>query len=86
MRTLNRHFQRETGQSPIKWFSGVRLRHARKLLETTDRRVDHTARHVGFSTPSGLRTQIRRTVGVTPSEYLATSTGEQPSRTPTRNA
>lgn len=83
MRTLNRHFQRETGQSPIEWLTGVRIRHAQELLEMTDRRVEHIARHVGFSTPSNFRTQFRRTVGVTPSEYLATSTGEQPSRAPT---
>ncbi|MET3859463.1 transcriptional regulator GlxA family with amidase domain [Dietzia sp. 2505] len=86
VRTLNRRFQRETGQSPIEWLTGVRIRHAQELLETTDRRVEHIARHVGFGTPSNFRTQFRRTVGVTPSDYRATFAGELRSRTPTRNS
>ncbi|MDX2356526.1 helix-turn-helix domain-containing protein [Dietzia sp. PP-33] len=55
VRTLNRRFQRETRQSPVDWLTGVRIRHAQELLDTTDRRVEHLARHVGFSTLSNFR-------------------------------
>jgi transcriptional regulator GlxA family with amidase domain len=72
VRTLNRRFQAETGQSPIEWLTGVRIRHAQELLETTDDGVERITRHVGFPSPSNFRALFRRTVGVSPSAYRAT--------------
>lgn len=72
IRTLSRRFADETGQSPIQWLVGVRIRHAQELLETTDYTVDRIAGQVGFSTPSNFRTQFAQTVGVTPGVYRKT--------------
>ena len=76
IRTLTRRFQQETGQAPMEWVAGVRIRHAQELLETTDHGIDRIARQTGFSSPSNFRAQFRRTVGVTPSEYRTTFAGD----------
>lgn len=69
VRTLTRRFKDETGQSPMQWVSGVRVRHAQELLETTDHTVDRIAAQTGFSTTSNFRAQFVQTLGVTPGAY-----------------
>lgn len=71
-RTLSRRFAAETGQSPIQWLSGVRVRQAQELLEATDHTVDRIATQTGFPSPSNLRAQFARVVGVTPGAYRKT--------------
>jgi transcriptional regulator GlxA family with amidase domain len=71
-RTLTRRFHAETGQSPVQWLTGVRIRHAQELLETTDRTVDAIAYRAGFPSPSNFRDQFGRTVGVSPGAYRRT--------------
>nr|WP_202886758.1 helix-turn-helix domain-containing protein [Kribbella sandramycini] len=72
VRTLSRRFTEETGQSPMQWLTGVRIRHAQELLETTDHTVDRIALQVGFPTSSNFRTLFAQTVGVTPGVYRKT--------------
>jgi len=72
VRTLTRRFTAETGQSPIQWLAGVRIRHAQELLETTDHTVDRIAAQTGFPTTSNFRSQFAATVGVTPGAYRRT--------------
>ncbi|MCC3761775.1 helix-turn-helix domain-containing protein [Glycomyces sp. TRM65418] len=69
VRTLTRRFAAETGQSPIQWLGGVRLRHAQELLETTDHTVERIAAQTGFPSLSNFRAQFAQTVGVTPGAY-----------------
>ncbi|MGW1680180.1 GlxA family transcriptional regulator [Saccharopolyspora sp. NPDC002376] len=71
-RTLSRHFQAETGQSPIQWLAGVRIRHAQELLEITDYTIDRIAAQAGFPSPSNFRAQFTQTVGVNPGAYRTT--------------
>lgn len=71
-RTLTRHFRAEMGQSPIQWLTGVRIRHAQELLETTDYTIDRVASQVGFPSPSNFRAQFTQTVGVNPGAYRKT--------------
>jgi len=68
-RTLTRRFTDETGQSPMQWVSGVRLRHAQELLETTDYTVDRIAAQTGFPSTSNFRAQFAHALGVTPGAY-----------------
>lgn len=68
-RTLTRRFKDETGQSPMQWVAGVRLRHAQDLLETTDHTVDRIAAQTGFPTTSNFRSQFGQLLGVTPGAY-----------------
>jgi transcriptional regulator GlxA family with amidase domain len=71
-RTLTRRFTAETGQSPIQWLGGVRIRHAQELLETTDHTVERIAAQTGFPSVSNFRAQFAQTVGVTPGAYRRT--------------
>lgn len=81
-RTLNRRFHAETGQSPMEWLTGVRIRHAQELLETTDQEVERIAASVGFSSPSNFRVHFARLVGTTPRDYRLAFSGRatEPSR------
>ncbi|WP_405059196.1 helix-turn-helix domain-containing protein [Kribbella sp. NBC_01505] len=72
VRTLARRFAEETGQSPIQWLTGVRIRHAQELLETTDQTVERIADKVGFPTASNFRALFAQTVGVNPGAYRRT--------------
>ncbi|MFI5734943.1 GlxA family transcriptional regulator [Kribbella sp. NPDC051587] len=72
VRTLARRFAEETGQSPIQWLTGVRIRHAQELLETTDHTVERIAGKVGFPTASNFRALFAQTVGVNPGAYRQT--------------
>lgn len=72
VRTLNRSFKRETGQTPMQWVNGVRIRHAQELLEATDDGVESISRRVGFASAANFREQFRRVSGVSPLSYRST--------------
>ena len=72
IRTLNRRFQAETGQTPMQWVAGVRVRHAQQLLESTAHGVEKIGRDVGFTSPANFREQFRRLTGVAPQSYRNT--------------
>src|SRR5260370_35296656 len=60
VRTLNRRFQAATGQTPMQWATGVRVRHGQQRLEGTSHRVEKIARHDGVSPPPDVGEQSRR--------------------------
>lgn len=72
IRTLNRRFQAETGQTPMQWVIGVRVRHAQQLLESTDLGVELIGRRVGFTSSANFRDQFRQLAGVSPRSYRET--------------
>ncbi len=72
VRTLNRRFHAETGQTPMQWLAGVRVRHAQQLLESTAHGVERIGRQVGFSSPANFREQFRKLTGVAPINYRNT--------------
>ena len=72
VRTLSRRFQAETGQTPMQWVTGVRIRHAQQLLETTSQGVERIGRQVGFTSAANFREQFRRLTGVAPQSYRNT--------------
>jgi transcriptional regulator GlxA family with amidase domain len=72
VRTLNRRFQAETGQTPMQWVTGVRVRHAQQLLESTSYGVERIGREVGFTSAANFREQFRRLTGVAPQSYRNT--------------
>lgn len=72
VRTLNRRFQAETGQTPMQWVTGVRVRHAQELLERTSHGVERIGRDVGFTSAANFREQFRRLSGVAPQSYRNT--------------
>ncbi len=72
IRTLNRRFQSETGQTPMQWVTGVRIRNAQVLLETSAHGVERIGAKVGFTSPANFREQFRRLTGVAPQHYRNT--------------
>ena len=72
VRTLNRRFAAEIGQTPMQWLTGVRVRHAQQLLETTTMAVERIGRDVGFASSANFREQFRRLAGVSPQAYRNT--------------
>jgi transcriptional regulator GlxA family with amidase domain len=72
IRTLNRRFHEQTGQTPMQWLNAVRVRRAQELLETTDHGVDRIADQVGFGSPANFRAQFKRVSGLAPQAYRTT--------------
>lgn len=72
VRSLNRRFRAETGQTPMQWLTGVRVRHAQQLLECSVDSVEWIGREVGFGSPANFREQFRRLTGVAPLAYRNT--------------
>jgi transcriptional regulator GlxA family with amidase domain len=72
VRTFNRRFREETGNSPGAWLTGQRVDRARQLLETTDLPVDDVARRAGLGSGASLRQHLRAAVGLSPLAYRRT--------------
>jgi AraC family transcriptional activator FtrA len=68
-RTLRRRFHDQIGSTPGQWIYTERLRHAQRLLETTDLPVETIAHSVGLASATALRRQFRRELGITPTEH-----------------
>ncbi|MFI0366656.1 GlxA family transcriptional regulator [Actinomadura sp. 1N219] len=71
-RTLIRRFHATTGTTPMAWLRGIRIDHARELLETTSLPVDQIAQRSGLGSPANLRHHFTRVVGVPPTTYRRT--------------
>jgi transcriptional regulator GlxA family with amidase domain len=74
-RTFARRFRAETGTTPLQWLLRERVLHARRLLETTDLRVEDVASEAGFGTAASLRTHFRRSTTTSPLAYRRTFRG-----------
>jgi len=69
VRSLNRHFQTETGTTPLQWLLHARVNRAQQLLETTDLPVETVAHQAGFGSSAVLRVHFARHVGTSPHAY-----------------
>ncbi|WP_329475921.1 helix-turn-helix domain-containing protein [Kribbella sp. NBC_01484] len=67
--TLHRRFQAELGTTPLAWLTGERVAFACRLLERGEVRLETIARTCGLGTAANLRIQLKRTTGLTPSDY-----------------
>jgi AraC family transcriptional activator FtrA len=68
-RTLARRFAATTGASPLQWLTGLRVRRARDLLETTHLSIEEVATNSGFTSAALLRHHFTASVGVSPTRY-----------------
>ncbi|WP_073485130.1 GlxA family transcriptional regulator [Streptoalloteichus hindustanus] len=71
-RTFHRAFRAATGSTPGRWLLLQRLRHAQRLLETTDLSVERIAGRAGLGTAANLRRRMRAEFGVGPAAYRRT--------------
>ncbi len=75
-RTFQRRFETTTGSSVGEWLLTERLRHARRLLETTgEASLDDIAIASGFGTPATMRHHFRKRLGTSPGVYRKTFGG-----------
>jgi transcriptional regulator GlxA family with amidase domain len=56
----------------MQWVTGVRVRHAQQMLESTSYGVERIGREVGFTSPANFREQFRRLTGGSPLNYRNT--------------
>jgi transcriptional regulator GlxA family with amidase domain len=68
-RTLSRRFREQVGATPGAWIARARVRHAQRLLETTDLVVERVAGESGFGSASVMREHFGEIVGTTPLAY-----------------
>jgi AraC family transcriptional regulator, transcriptional activator FtrA len=68
-RTLSRRFAETTGTSPLNWVTGLRVRRAKDLLETTTLSVEELADQCGFRSAAVLRHHFRARVKLSPNAY-----------------
>jgi transcriptional regulator GlxA family with amidase domain len=68
-RSIARLFVSELGVTPHDFIEGVRLDHARNLLESTDLALKSVAFDCGFATPERMRGAFQRRLGVSPLQY-----------------
>lgn len=69
IRTLNRRFHDQTGDTPFGWLARTRVRRAQELLEATDLEVESVGRRVGLGSASNFRATFARHTGVAPRTY-----------------
>lgn len=62
-------FKQYTGSNFVNYMQKLRLNEAKKLLETTDWRVNEIGRRVGFADEKRFLKVFKAIVGVSPTEY-----------------
>lgn len=67
--TLSSEFNAGVGMSLSEYVTGLRVRHAQKLLDTTDFSVPEIAQRAGFASTKYFREQFKRQTGLSPQGY-----------------
>ncbi|MEJ5126600.1 transcriptional regulator FtrA [Comamonas sp. MYb21] len=73
-RTFLRRFTAGTGMAPSAWLAQARMEEVRRLLESTNLRVEQIADQAGYRSVQVLRDQFKRSLGVSPRAYRASFT------------
>lgn len=68
-RTFARQFRRQTGTTPHRWVTHLRLMAAQRRLEKTNDSMDEVAVAVGWQTAATLRQHFSRQLGTSPTLY-----------------
>lgn len=64
--TLERYFQKETGQTAMRYLKIIRMKHAKDLVLKTNMPVKSIAAMVGFSEPDYFSTAFREYYKISP--------------------
>ncbi|WP_339529775.1 GlxA family transcriptional regulator [Pseudomonas mucidolens] len=65
-RTLSRHINKATGNSPLRLIQRVQANKARELLANSKYSIDTIAEHVGYRDATSLRRLMKKMLNVTP--------------------
>jgi AraC-like DNA-binding protein len=66
---LNLLFRRETGKTLYDYYTGIRMEHAKHLLETTSKPASEIAAMTGYRNANTFYRTFRRQEGIPPAEY-----------------
>ena len=72
---LSRQFKKEVGVNFSEYLMDLRLKEAKKLLETTNLRISDVALRVGITNLSYFSTVFHKAFGSTPNEFRKRSQG-----------
>jgi transcriptional regulator GlxA family with amidase domain len=70
-RTLERHFKKATGETPLAYLQQIRVEHAKQLLESGNASFDEISYQVGYMDNSFFRKLFIKRTSLRPSEYRA---------------
>jgi len=70
-RTLERHFKKATGETPLAYQQRIRVEHAKQLLESGNASIDEICYQVGYMDNSFFRKLFIKYTSLRPSEYRA---------------
>ena len=76
-RTFHRTYTKTMGQTPARMVASMRIDAARRLLEETDEGIAAIALQCGFGTEDQLRRTFQRTLGLSPSAYRTSWSGQE---------
>lgn len=62
-------FRKETGCTYVQYVTGLRIKVAQRLLETTSLRISEIARQVGYANAAYFAALFRNATGISPSEW-----------------
>ncbi|WP_334333344.1 AraC family transcriptional regulator [Companilactobacillus sp. HBUAS59544] len=62
-------FKQITGQTPQTYLTGIRLAHARQIIQNTDLTMTQIALKTGFSNVKAMNTAFKKNFGMTPYQY-----------------
>ena len=62
-------FKKRTGESYLNYLTGLRIKRAQKLLESTDLKVYEICEMIGYTNINHFNKVFERMVGVKPREY-----------------
>lgn len=66
---FTREFRRRTGHGPVEYLTGIRVRHATRLLETTDLKVREVGALTGYPDEFYFSRVFARVMGLSPSGW-----------------
>ncbi len=69
VRTFMRNFKKATGDTPNAYIQKVRVEMAKKMLESSEERIEQISLLVGYNDFASFRKTFKKTVGLNPSEY-----------------